>query len=216
MHMLEDLTMKLEYYPPNWQLDEWEPSVIPPGEKTEFPSIRRLRIQTAFERGSDTYSLNLLGTLFSSLSFPGTTDLHVRLCGRLIVFDSDEDLKAAELLLNNEVRHIFCDVEQFPRVERFRLETTSNSHIIIDFPFNVLPSVKHFAFYSKEHLSNGFWECAGFSGGGDPVPALRTLTLETPSSSDVLSWARDVLLMQIERGEWEEFRELVVSGREGR
>ncbi len=45
---------------------------------------------------------------------------------------------------------------------------------------------------------------------GATIPALQTVTIETIKPTDLVPWLSNVVVEQINRGEWAEFRELVV------
>ncbi len=117
MHALEDFTLELERCS-----ELFDPGDLQPNERTELPSVRRLRIETEYVHERGEVSALLKCALFSSLFFPGAVDLHVGLKGIM-----SEILALQGLRLDAEVAYIFRHVEQFPRVERFHLEVFGRS-----------------------------------------------------------------------------------------
>ncbi len=143
--------------------------------------------------------------LFSSLLFPGAVNFRVRLNGELAKVTREDD--CAVLCLDPEMTSIFRNVEQFARVERFHLEAYASNRItkydaiILQIPLDVLPDVKHLTLQSNMYMELG--TRATFT-------ALHTINIDAPESWHIGYWAGSVLNMQKERGEWEEFRELLV------
>ncbi len=228
MRNLEDFTLKLvRFSGPLFQ-----PVVI--FQRTELPNVRRLKIETAFSCAFYSPSRPLMRSIFSSLFFPGTVDLHVRFSGKMCRRAPGPDFESD---LRGEVMCIFRHVEQFPRVERFRLETYGHfpyeaSHDGDDWtwpqlllPLDMLPNAKHVILQSNGWLDIRDHDCLEEEEEeeegavlprvpGNYVPALQTIAVEANMVPSITRWIRKVLQEQRRRGEWEEFRELIVSGGE--
>ncbi len=212
-----------------------EPGEVRSYERTELPSVRRLKIETEFEYLLHSHSRPIKRSIFSSLFFPGAIDLHVRLSGVLFQSDPSPDNLPEFLNLNKrEVMCIFRHVEQFPRVERFCLEISAR-YSDDDFrggewitlkvvpPLHMLPSVKHFILQSNV----GLYMDKYFGGEGDDdddegvvpprilgnfEPALQTITVDMFKTDYAIEeWVGTTLRKQKERGEWEAFRELIIT-----
>jgi len=222
MRFLEDFTLKLDSCSDGLV----EPSESQQYERTELPSIRHLRIETERESVHDSDSSLVKCSLFSSLFFPGAVDLHVKLSGEVTKFYLEADY--ATLDLEEEIMQIFQNAEQFPCVRSFCLEScgiydgppntsywidSQQGYIEIFIPFNMLPNAKHFKLQSNRWTK--VMEEREIEGRvpGDTLPTLETITIETPPDSPlsfVKSRIGDFLRKQKDRGEWGEFRELVV------
>lgn len=239
MHALEDFTLKLD------RSSVWystHPEILPsePYVRTKLPSVRRLRIETFFEDNLDPWSSNFWGgeynstpsrlkrTLFASLFFPGVVDLRIRLRGEMLKHEPTS--YASYVDLAKEMTAIFSDVEQFPRVESFRLEVcgtpfsghnvnhwidSPDNYITLDIPLEMLPGTKHFTIHLQSETPveiHRMWFNEQLS--LLPEPALATITIEQPTSTiwstSIRFYVEEILQKQRERGEWGQFRELVL------
>ncbi|KLO18192.1 hypothetical protein SCHPADRAFT_993797 [Schizopora paradoxa] len=215
MENLESLSLKMGMGQPhnNDQLESFQ--------TVELPKVRCLKIgmETQWPNWIDIYK-----SFFSSMSFPGAVDMHVKLYGTFRKIDDDN--RPAFLSLVSEMESIIQHGMRFPRVEHFCLEVSGvnvgTSHtecflgdqqgeIFVLVPLGIFPAVKHFTLSSNGIL------CAYPT--EDPVteenyriPTLNTITVRI---SEMAAWGAASLIQKIlsaqeERGDREEFRELVV------
>ncbi|KLO18196.1 hypothetical protein SCHPADRAFT_925352 [Schizopora paradoxa] len=221
MHALESFSLKLE------MATQRRDYATPPGsfEQVEFPSVRRLKIGVDITtQWSESRLTDFLKSFFSSLSFPGAVDFHLTL-GAIVTNLTSE----ASVFLSEELESIIQHNTQFPNVNRFCLEANylpvglaapdslyskraQQAPIFFDFPLALLPTVKHFSFYSN---GSQYASLLKDSVSGEPlrVPTLETITIHIKTADGVRAAAeliKSILREQKERGDWEKFRELAV------
>ncbi|KLO18153.1 hypothetical protein SCHPADRAFT_993765, partial [Schizopora paradoxa] len=187
-------------------------------DKVEFVNVRSLRIVA---KELNRTSQGLIKSFFSSSSFPSVIVLHVILGGYL---QTSSSVDIPTLRLTSEVKCIFKSaiLEQFPRVERFCLEANemnsfghrrkiSEGYIKAGIPQGMLRSLKHLILCSNARLDAPIWDEPS---PGIPVvhPRLESITIKaTPSEARYMANSvKRILDRQIEGGQWEAFRELVV------
>ncbi|KLO18188.1 hypothetical protein SCHPADRAFT_993794 [Schizopora paradoxa] len=220
MKVLEDFALKFESGGGNAGND-------PFSDELELPSVRRVKI----EMDSQPVKSVTLRTFFSSMSFCGAVNFHLKLGGK-ILFTFDEDA-GANLDLSAELGVILQHDMQFPCVERFCLEANSLDigdisaesflesdsqwgEIILGVRLGLLPSLKHFTLRSNGCVIANIME---LSVSGQPLhcPALETITIQIvkPAVRGVAFRIESMLEKQKKRGGWGIFRELVVMDNGG-
>lgn len=234
-HLLKDLSKMCNLIDFSLKLDccvqpFMEPDEVLPYERTELPSVRRLKIETEFEDQLHSRSRSIKRSIFSFLFFPGAIDLHVRLSGELFQYEPGPDHVPDSLNLNKrELMCIFRHIEQFPRVERFCLEISAYysdddfrrfEWIALEVmpPLHMLPSAKHFILqsnvepYIQDYLGEEEVNVVPPRILGNCKPALETITVDIFKSTYTTDrWIGTMLRKQKDRGEWEAFRELIIA-----
>ncbi len=191
-------------------------------EKMEFTRVQHLEIRTDLELHFDFGTLATKCSLFSSLFFPCAVHLQLEL-------SSFEYLDAIgwmerHMYFNKEVITIFRHIDQFPRVDNFRLKIYSplrndyETYTELSIPLNMLASLKHFTLqtnaplFIKEPTDIVFEEEDRVAPRvvGDVLPVLRTLTLDMLDPRVAACWVGEYLEDLREQDKLDGFGELVV------
>ncbi|KLO18186.1 hypothetical protein SCHPADRAFT_936448 [Schizopora paradoxa] len=204
--------------------------------KLELLRVRQLKFEITNRSGGPIK----LGSFFSSMSFPGAVELHLKY---LMVNDIELDLEFYEL--GNILQHDM----QFPCVERFCLEVNgltkwggslSFSGVLTNYqlkppqedmtvvaPLGLLPSLKHLTLCSNGRMlpclprRSTLASSLGADNSTSEMPpeelhivsSLETVTIRAPTRAvtGMSNFVSEILQMQKKRGDWGEFRELVVA-----
>lgn len=191
-------------------------------ERLEFLHVHHLQIRTELHLPYDDGTSALKRALFSSLFFPSAVKLELDLKGSKCT--GETYLLEQCLHFSKEVICIFRHIDQFPRLDDFRLKIGASLegkvrvYTDTSIPLNMLASLKHFTLqsntwlYIKEATDIVFEEEDRVAPRvvGDVLPVLRTLTLDMLDPRLAECWLGEYLENLRDQDKLDGFGELVV------